>query len=511
MAAAVQRLSVVAIAVLALVLGAPQVAHAAQIVVARDHGLSAAERTDLRHDAGVRHVRDLAPRDVEVVTVAAGDANAALETLRASADVRWAEIDQPVQALGTDDPYFSAQWALPAIGAPAAWSVANGAGQLVGVVDTGVDATHPDLLGQLDPRGAATDPNGHGTHVAGIIAAVAGNGIGAAGAAPGARVLALQALDANGFALRSAVADAEARAADLGARVVNLSLGGDAPSLLELTVIRSHPDTLFVAAAGNDGRDADAGPKYPCAYDEPNVMCVGAEARDGTATPFSNTGARNVDLFAPGEQIVSTWPGGGYRYASGTSMATPFVAAAAAALLEHDPSLTPAQVRQRLIDTSDPDPALAGKAVGGVLDVARALDVRQVDVPTPAAPAPSDATQVPSSAAAAGTASAPPSIGAARRAVLSGMRLVADARTRSLRLHWHLARATSLAVRLERRRFATARSRWTTVRRWAIAGRPGSGNAVLRVRRATLGRGRYRIVLATAGSTCTSRQFAVGR
>ena len=242
--------------------------------------------------------------------------------------MRWAQADPTAQAFGAvADPYLPLEWGLAAIGAPAAWAVADGRGTTVGVVDTGVDAAHPDLAGQLDPRGAATDPNGHGTHVAGVVAAATSNGVGVAGVAPGARVLALQALGADGSGPMSAVADAEDRAADLGARVINLSLGSDGPSLAERTVIRAHPGVLFVAAAGNQSRDDDARPTYPCAYDEPNVLCVGAEARAGGLASFSNWGARSVDLLAPGEHIASTWTGGAYRYADGTSMAAPFAAA----------------------------------------------------------------------------------------------------------------------------------------------------------------------------------------
>ena len=181
------------------------------------------------------------------------------------------------------------------------------------------------------------------------------------------------------------MADAEDRAADLGARVINLSLGSEGPSLAERTVIRAHPDVLFVAAAGNQARDDDAQPTYPCAYDEPNVLCVGAEARAGGLASFSNWGARSVDLLAPGEHIASTWTGGTYRYADGTSMAAPFASAAAAALLGRDPALTPAQLRAILVGSSRPDPTVAGRVVGGDLDLGRAL---AATVPADAAPRP---------------------------------------------------------------------------------------------------------------------------
>ena len=205
------------------------------------------------------------------------------------------------------------------------------------------------------------------------------------------------------------MADAEDRAADLGARVINLSLGSEGPSLAERTVIRAHPGVLFVAAAGNQARDDDAQPTYPCAYDEPNVLCVGAEGRAGGLASFSNWGARSVDLLAPGEHIASTWTGGAYRYADGTSMAAPFASAAAAALLGRDPALSPAQLRAILVGSSRPDPTVAGRVVGGDLDLGRAL---AATVPQDAAP---PASTGPATAAPpAGTTAAAPACRPAR-------------------------------------------------------------------------------------------------
>ena len=270
----------------------------------------------------MRHVRDLRVGGLELVEVPDGRASAALADLRDADGVRWAQADPTAHAFGAvADPYLPLEWGLAAIGAPAAWAVADGRGTTVGVVDTGVDAAHPDLAGQLDPRGPRHRPERprdargggrRGGHLQRRRRRRRG---------PGARVLALQALGADGSGPMSAVADAEDRAADLGARVINLSLGSDGPSLAERAVIRAHPGVLFVAAAGNQSRDDDARPTYPCAYDEPNVLCVGAEARAGGLASFSNWGARSVDLLAPGEHIASTWTGGAYRYADGTSMA----------------------------------------------------------------------------------------------------------------------------------------------------------------------------------------------
>jgi subtilisin family serine protease len=537
----VRRLLPLALALAAIPLGPPAPARAGDLLVAREPGASPTARLAVRRAVDADHVRDLPVGGIEVVRVADGEERAALAELRLRPDVRWAEPDRIVRAF-TRDSLFGLQWALPAIGAPAAWAAATGRGQTVAVVDTGVDATHPDLVARLDGRGASTDLHGHGTHVAGIVAATANNGIGVAGAAPGARVLALQALGADGTGRISAVAAAEDRAADLGARVVNLSLGADGPSAVEQEVIRSHPRTLFVAAAGNEGRDVDARPTYPCAYDEPNVLCVGAAGRDGAPAPFSNVGARSVDLFAPGSDIASTWPGARYATAAGTSMAAPHAAAAAALLLERRPALTGAEVRAALVAASVRTAAHEGRAVGGLLDAARALGVGAS--PASAAPAASPA------GTGAGAATAPlvgsAVEGAETAPALSGVRLsggvvracgsgaagdAVGARARGARmraarnrrargaacrpqavvLRFRLARAGAVTLTWQRRACPDGRCRWAVARRLQVAGPAGTSSR--RLGAAPGGRplapGRHRLVVAALGTATVTRSFTV--
>ena len=165
------------------------------------------------------------------------------------------------------------------------------------------------------------------------------------------------------------VAAAFAYAADHGARVVNASLGSPYPSQAERRAIREHPGTLFVVAAGNGGPDGigddndDATREYPCAYEEPNVVCVGATDASDQRTAFSNFGATSVDLFAPGLGIVSTYArgrptvlgqhfgtGDGYEIMQGTSMASPHVAGAAALAAAARPGWPAEQLRSVLLD-----------------------------------------------------------------------------------------------------------------------------------------------------------------
>jgi subtilisin family serine protease len=313
-----------------------------------------------------------------------------------------------------DDPLFRLQWALQNtgqvfgglagtpgadVGAPEAWQRTTGSAAVtVAVVDSGVDAAHPDLAPNLVPGrdfveddATPQDGDGHGTHVAGTIGARGGDGAGVAGVSWSSRLLPLRVLDARGSGTVSAAIRAYAWAALARARVVNLSFGGPTPSRAERDALAALPGVLFVAAAGNDGADVDRAGSYPCGYDLEHVLCVAAsDPRDGLA-PFSDRGAIGVDLAAPGVSVVSTLPGARFGLLSGTSMAAPHVSGAAALLLAADPSLTPAGLRGALLAGVTRRPALAGRvASGGRLDVAGALatlDPGQVTAPAADPPA----------------------------------------------------------------------------------------------------------------------------
>ncbi|MEB3329423.1 MAG: S8 family serine peptidase, partial [Candidatus Sericytochromatia bacterium] len=279
--------------------------------------------------------------------------------------VEYVEPDVPIPALGSpNDPELPKAWGLSAIQALGAWGRSTGqGGPVVAVLDTGVDAAHPDLVGQLEPGfdtfngdADAADDHGHGTHVAGIIAAVGGNGVGAAGVAYGARLLPIKVLGANGIGRLSAVVDGLAVAVERGARVVNLSLGApfESRALRDAVAEATAANVLVVAAAGNAGNTF---PVYPAAY--PGVVAVGASTLAGTRASFSNHGAW-VTIAAPGERVFSTsWtrarPAGYVPYTtmSGTSMAAPHVAGAAAVVWALHPTWGQDQVRQRLESTGD--------------------------------------------------------------------------------------------------------------------------------------------------------------
>jgi serine protease len=296
----------------------------------------------------------------------------------------------------SNDALRNQQWGLTTLGGETAWQTQTGIGQTVAVIDSGVDGAHPDLAGQVLPGidlvdvggDGRVDPHGHGTHVAGIIAAIAGNLDGIAGLAPGANILPVRVLDAQGSGWNSAVADGIIWAADHGAATLNLSLGGPgSDSVLASAVSYAQSkNVLVVAAAGNERVNGNA-TSYPAAY--PGVVGVAATDEANASGTFSNTGSY-VDLAAPGVNIVSTYPANSYAAISGTSMATPYAAAAAALIRATKTSLTADQVAATLVGTVR-DLGAAGRDDefgAGLIDPVAALQTAQGDAPVvrPGAP-----------------------------------------------------------------------------------------------------------------------------
>ena len=263
-----------------------------------------------------------------------------------------------VQIAASADPYRGTQWSLDALGAEQAWSKQRADGVTVAVVDTGVQASHPDLAGVVLPGHdfvtaggtGQTDEHGHGTHVAGLIAAVAGNGIGIAGLAQGAHILPVRALDKDGVGSDAAVASGIIWAADNGANIINLSLGSPDYSAAEAAAVSYAlgRGVLVVAAAGNQRTQGNP-TSYPGAL--PGVLAVAASTPAGQTASFSSTGSY-VSVTAPGVSLVSTYPPATYMSMDGTSMAAPLAAAAAALVRAANPSLNPAQISQVLEETA---------------------------------------------------------------------------------------------------------------------------------------------------------------
>ncbi|HEX2232432.1 MAG TPA: S8 family peptidase, partial [Thermoleophilaceae bacterium] len=379
--------------------GDPELPDPVRVIVRFRPGADAGDRAGARRAASAELEDVLPVSRMQLVDPTPGTSvRSAVERLERSPAVAYAEPDLPRAALARpNDTYFDLLWGLHNTGQTVAgragtvdadvdgeeaWDVTTGAaGVTVAVVDSGVDAGHPDLApnmaeghdwvdGDADPA----DLNGHGTHVAGTIAARGNDGTGVAGVAWRASLVPLRVLDAEGSGYVSDVIQAYAHARDRKLRVVNASLGGDSYSQAERDTIASAPETLFVVAAGNDGADNDATGSFPCNYDLVNVVCVAATDQDDQLAGFSNRGAVTVDLAAPGVNVASTWPGADWAFLDGTSMATPHVAGAAALLWSALPSATVADVRNILLDTVEPERSLLDvTATGGRLNTAGAV------------------------------------------------------------------------------------------------------------------------------------------
>jgi subtilisin family serine protease len=245
------------------------------------------------------------------------------------------EADPTVRAFG--DPLASKQWSHERLAVVKAHGIATGKKITVAVLDTGVDASHEDLAGQVlkgfdvleGTSGARTDPHGHGTQVAGMVAAIAGNGIGIRGAAPHVRILPVRVLDSNGRGTGSDVAAGIDWAVDAGADVINLSLGGGPLGAVQTAVRRAlDTGTVVVAAAGNSGDDQV---QYPAGY--PETVAVAATTAKDERAKFSSYGD-HIDVAAPGAKVYTTGYGNQYGHWSGTSASAPLVSAVAALALE---------------------------------------------------------------------------------------------------------------------------------------------------------------------------------
>jgi thermitase len=300
---------------------------------------------------------------VEVVEVPPEDMQAAIEAYLSNPQVEYAEPNFIAElAYDPNDPYYAYgyQWSLRKIEAPLAWDISPGSPEvIVAVVDSGVATDHPDLKDKLVPgynfvanSEDVSDDLGHGTHVAGVIAAGTDNSIGIASVSFRTRIMPVKVLNSKGYAKYSDVAKGIIYAADHGAKVINLSLGGYASSYYLQAAVNYawQKGAVVVAAAGNNNTSR---PFYPAAC--ANVIAVSATDRNDTKASFSNYGSY-ISVAAPGVGIYSTyWCRGANYYASmsGTSLATAHVSGVAALLFSQDGTRSNAVVRNLIEGTAD--------------------------------------------------------------------------------------------------------------------------------------------------------------
>ena len=329
-----------------------------EVVVSYRPSTSRTDRAELRAATGARIVGSLPLDRTEVVSVARGEVDDTIAALESSPDVVFAEPNYYVSSSALpNDPRLDQLWGLQNTGqsvsgftgtadsdidAPEAWEITKGSRAVtVAIIDTGVAFDHPDLAANMwtNPgetgsgkatNGVDDDDNGfkddwrgwdwigsdntprdffgHGTHVAGIVGATGNDSYGGAGVNWSVSLMPLRVLDSEGIGTTANVAAAIAYAAANGADVVNLSLGGPDFTLAVQTAISNAPNVLVVAAAGNEASNNDVSGSYPCNYPLTNIVCVAATDSLDQLAGYSNYGAVNVDLAAPGSRILSTVP-----------------------------------------------------------------------------------------------------------------------------------------------------------------------------------------------------------
>lgn len=332
-----------------------------------------------------------------VIAPAGADPGILQQRIAADPNVAYVEPDyRYTLKLRPNDSLYPRLYALPRIGAETAWDRTTGRSDVtVAVIDTGVFAAHPDLGSNVVAgtnfvahNGDASDDEGHGTHTAGIIAAVGNNGRGVAGLCWQCHILPIKALDSDGGGFASDLAAGIRYAVDRGAKIINLSLGGDRDSrvLRDAVTYAANHGVLIIAAAGNEAQEGNP-VEYPAAY--PEVIAVGATDQNDKHAPFSNYNSY-VSISAPGVNIGSTlWEKGkaeSYGSASGTSEAAPMVSGVAALIWSVNPSLPATEVRRILLETADDlgQPGRDPYFGAGRVNVARAVAAAiPPAVPTP--------------------------------------------------------------------------------------------------------------------------------
>ena len=334
---------------------------------------------------------------VEITAASVQAMCASIRAANAGVDITCEANSLVAANITPNDTQYGALYGMTKISANLAWDISTGStSSVVAIIDTGIDYTHPDLVDniatnsrEIPNNGVDDDANGyiddyygydfvnndsnplddhfHGTHCAGTVGAKGNNSRGVTGVNWTVKLMPIKVLNASGSGTLASVAAGMNYAVKRGVKIMSMSLGTPSySSTLENAIINArNSGVLVVAAAGNSSQDTDLYPQYPSALPQDNVLAIAASNPSDALAYFSNYGATTVDLAAPGDSILSTYLGGQYAYASGTSMATPHVAGMAALLLAVNPHLSYSSIKSILIGTVDPIPSMSGKLVSG--------------------------------------------------------------------------------------------------------------------------------------------------
>jgi len=441
------KLSTVAIAMLPVMAITSAVAEDAQpaqyssnsLIVTYKAGSNLADQAAATNGAQSKRFNNILNGRLAKLTVKTDDIHLLMKRLRKHPAIENVELDYHIivnePAVAVDDALYGILWGMKNTGqdvrgtlgtegadidAETAWQTTTGSKEVVvGVIDTGVDYTHEDLVNNMwtntlelngedgvdddgngyvddihgwdayDNDGDPMDEVGHGTHVAGTIGAEGNNGIGVVGVNHKVSIVGCRFLGPNGGSSSGAITCLDymlgLKESGVNIKVTNNSWGGGGYSKALEDAISANNDAgiLFAAAAGNGASDNDLSDYYPSNYDVPNVISIASTTNKDGMSGFSQWGLNTVDMGAPGSNIVSSYPGhltesgeSGYYWMSGTSMATPHVSGAAALLASLDEDITVAEMKDILMNSGDSIDALAGKTVSGKrLNVANAVEM----------------------------------------------------------------------------------------------------------------------------------------
>lgn len=394
---------------------------------------------------GGRDYGSLRATRMHIVTVEAGQEESAIQALALAPEVEYAELDRLVEPETTtaNDPNYGNAWHLATLGAPTAWDVAKGSGVTVAILDSGIDGTHPDLVGNLvagwnlvDNNSNTSDVYGHGTEVAGVVGALSNNGIGVTSIAWQTQLMPVRVAQTSGSAYISTIASGITWAADHGARIANASFATltGSPSIQSAANYMRSKGGLVVVSAGNSGT-------LDTTTDSTAVISVSATTSSDALASWSSYGSY-IDVAAPGSGIWTTKMGGGYAPVSGTSFSSPVTAGVLALMMSANPTLSNNDL-ETLLKNSAVDLGTPGydQYYGhGRIDAAAAVDAAtkfgvtiDTESPTASINAPTGGTV---SSTIVVTAGADDNVGVARVELYAGTTLLGTSTTAPYTFTW---------------------------------------------------------------------------